>query len=515
MSVGASNIARMFDTVDDAGVVAMIEQQWRAEAVAGSRRLAAIAELVNRRVVDDADDERQHWSCDPWDAAAAEVAAAMGISHRAASREMRIALALAHRLPKVAALYARGRLSSRLVSMITWRTDLVEDTAALTMVDAELAQRAGAWGPLSVDGLEHTIDVLVERHDPEAVRRTRSAARGRDVCLGKDDDTSGTTSLWGRLFATDAVALHKRLAELAGGVCADDPRTMGQRRADALGVLAAGGDRLVCQCGDAECPAAGEDMRAANTVVYVIAEEAALDAKSDPGVSGQDDVAPAEPVAPTEPSEPAKPASAVIVGGGVVPGPLLAQLIASGAEVRGLKQPNPEPESRYRPSAGLAAFVRMRDVTCRFPGCGRPAEYCDVDHTVPYPTGTTHPSNTKCLCRIHHLLKTFWGWRDSQLPDGTVVWTTPAGCTYDTKPGSRLLFPKWNTTTVGLPQLSTAPVSTNRGVMMPRRKRTRVKDRAYRIARERLHNAAPDTPAVRAQHLLAQRIARDDKPPPF
>lgn len=499
----------MFDDCDDAGVVAVIEQQWRAEAVTGSRRLTAIAELVNRRMVDDADDERQHWACDPWDATAAEVAAAMGLSHRAASREMRIALALAHRLPRVAARYARGQLSSRLVSMITWRTDLVEDATALTMVDAELAKRAGAWGPLSVDGLEHTIDVLVERHDPEAVRRTRSAARGRDVCLGKDDDTSGTTSLWGRLFTTDAAALHKRLAELAGGVCADDPRTAGQRRADALGVLAVGGDRLVCQCGNAECPATGEDARAANTVVYVIAEEGALDAKPDPGLSGQDGVAPAEQAVP------AKPASAVIVGGGVVPGPLLAQLIASGAELRGLKQPSAEPESRYRPSAGLAAFVRMRDMTCRFPGCARPAEYCDVDHTVPYPAGATHPSNTKCLCRIHHLLKTFWEWRDTQLRDGTVVWTTPAGCTYTTKPGSRLLFPQWNTATVGLPQLPAPPVSTGRGVMMPRRKRTRTEDRAYRIARERRHNAALVAPAVRDQHLLAQRIARDDEPPAF
>jgi hypothetical protein len=24
--------------------------------------------------------------------------------------------------------------------------------------------------------------------------------------------------------------------------------------------------------------------------------------------------------------------------------------------------------------------------------------------------------------RCHHLLKTFWGWRDKQLPDGTVIW---------------------------------------------------------------------------------------------
>jgi len=44
---------------------------------------------------------------------------------------------------------------------------------------------------------------------------------------------------------------------------------------------------------------------------------------------------------------------------------------------------------------------------------------------VPYPVGPTHSSNLKCLCRFHHMLKTFWvgrnGWHEQQLPDGTSV----------------------------------------------------------------------------------------------
>ncbi len=62
----------------------------------------------------------------------------------------------------------------------------------------------------------------------------------------------------------------------------------------------------------------------------------------------------------------------------------------------------------YRPSAKLARFVRARDLTCRFPGCTAPAEFCDIDHVIPYPLGATHPSNLACLCRKHHHLKTFW-----------------------------------------------------------------------------------------------------------
>jgi hypothetical protein len=39
-------------------------------------------------------------------------------------------------------------------------------------------------------------------------------------------------------------------------------------------------------------------------------------------------------------------------------------------------------------------------MTCRWPGCDKPVEKSDVDHTVPYPFGPTHPSNTKHYCRM-------------------------------------------------------------------------------------------------------------------
>jgi hypothetical protein len=48
--------------------------------------------------------------------------------------------------------------------------------------------------------------------------------------------------------------------------------------------------------------------------------------------------------------------------------------------------------------------------------------------------------------------------------------------------------------------------------MMPKRTRTRPQARVYRIALERQHNAAR---IARKQLLLAERIARDDQPPPF
>ena len=81
----------------------------------------------------------------------------------------------------------------------------------------------------------------------------------------------------------------------------------------------------------------------------------------------------------------------------------------------------------YLPSAALARSIRCRDLACRFPDCEAPAAVCEIDHTIPYPVGPTHPSNLKLLCVFHHQLKTSWGWHDRQLPDATVVWTSPQG----------------------------------------------------------------------------------------
>ena len=117
----------------------------------------------------------------------------------------------------------------------------------------------------------------------------------------------------------------------------------------------------------------------------------------------------------------------------------------------------------------------------------------DIDHTVPYPIGPTHPSNLKLLCRAHHLVKTFYagpgGWSDRQLPDGRVIWTSPTGRTYTTKPAGALFFPQLAIPTEALTLPPTAALP-KRGVMMPTRRRTRAQERARRIKWERGRNHA-------------------------
>lgn len=65
--------------------------------------------------------------------------------------------------------------------------------------------------------------------------------------------------------------------ELARSVCPDDPRTHGERRTEALGILAVGGEVLPCRCGKPDCPATGTDPCAAHIVIHVITNDPSED----------------------------------------------------------------------------------------------------------------------------------------------------------------------------------------------------------------------------------------------
>ena len=500
----------------------------RVENAACAQRLFAIADVLEARMSADDSAEREQWCLDNWDAVAAEVAAAHDVSLGVASHQLVLAKALRERLPRVAEVFAAGQISYRQVNAIVYRSALIRDPEAQAKVDAELATAALQWGTMSVAMIEAAIDYWVDRYDPDAVRRIEHSARGRHVDIVDAGNGSGVASVEGTLFSHDAEALDQRLDAMARAVCAADPRTLDQRRSDASGAWAHGGDRLACLCGDTGCEAAAATPSA--VVLNVITEENSLTDDTAVALDGADPPGPtaaqlremtiAEALAQPAPTGAANTNPAVLMGGGIMPAPLLAAKLANTATIRPVIHPGDSaPEPRYVPSAALARFVRCRDMTCRFPGCDEPADRCDLDHTIPYPGGPTCASNIKCLCRKHHLLKTFCGWLDRQLPDGTVIWTSPEGQTYTTQPGSRLLFP-----TLCKP---TAPVSTpvvattgapSRGLMMPRRTSTRVQDRANRIDAERARNKELRESSENAcgdAYFPSRPPPADEDPPPF
>jgi Domain of unknown function (DUF222) len=134
--------------------------------------------------------------------------------------------------------------------------------------------------------------------------------------------------------------------------CAADPRTRDQRRADAMGALAAGADRLECRCGQPACPA-GATPVPRPLIIHVIADQATLNSTAQtPG--------------------------STIDGDALISAELIAEL-ADSAKLQSLVHPaDAAPEHGYTPSPALADFVRCRDLTCRFPGSDQPATVCDL-----------------------------------------------------------------------------------------------------------------------------------------
>jgi hypothetical protein len=119
------------------------------------------------------------------------------------------------------------------------------------------------------------------------------------------------------------------------------------------------------------------------------------------------------------------------------------------------------------------------------------------------------------------LVKTFWGWRDQQLPDGTLILTSPSGHRYVTTPGSALLFPSLCMATGAIPaaEADVAPdYCADRTAMMPKRRTTRSQNRAARIATERRQNHRARQPKRRdraAAYFGPAPPADGDDPPPF
>lgn len=474
---------------DGSALLTRITGAARAEAQAAAERLVAIGELYRLRLAQHGN--REEWAADTCDAVAAEIAAALRTSVAMGHSNVRYARALHERLPQVGTVFLAGDIDFRFFRTIVFRTDLITDADALAAVDAQLAFKAPRWQSMTSWKLATEVDRVVAKIDRDAVRRSREDTADRYLDVSPVEP--GKSLVNGSVFATTGQVLDRRLNEIAGTVCPGDPRTKMQRRADALGALAAGEDRLACCCGDDGCPAASPPSRPEAVVIHVVADCATLDG------SGA--------------------APGFLQGSGLIPAGMVRDL-AKTAKLQGLSIPA-GPAAGYTPSRALTEFVRARDLTCRAPGCDRPATQCDLDHTIPFAEGgDTHPSNLKCLCRKHHLLKTFWGWRDKQLPDATVIWSLPDGQTYVTNPGSALLFPSLCASVPDAAPAVAAPgdYCANREAMMPQRARTRAQNRTARIAAERRQNQTAREARRRyreAYYFGPHAVGRDGEPPPF
>lgn len=96
-------------------------------------------------------------------------------------------------------------------------------------------------------------------------------------------------------------------------------------------------------------------------------------------------------------------------------------------------------KNQYAVPVDMRRWLRVRDATCRFPGCSRSAKHSDVDHTTAWAhDGETRTDNLAHLCPKHHKLKHETHWSITQSHDGALVWVSPSGHTYVTEPETRM-----------------------------------------------------------------------------
>ncbi|MHC3004776.1 hypothetical protein OK17_21435 [Gordonia sp. GN26] len=403
--------------------------------------------------------------------ATAELGAALTITAAEARGLIRTGDAMRYRLPLTGTTLACGRIDLRRFMIALNRTDFVDD-ATMPMVDAALAEAILARDPMSTTRFTALVDQIVHRQAPEAVkRRNDQATRDRGVNIRPDRHQPGQSRITGHFPHTDAAALNAQLTAMATGVHTGDPRTMPQRRADALLALAHGKQTLDCQCPDCAPPPAEQNLDTPEPADAATPEPqptpVAVPGVTDTTATEPDDNAPVpEPTGDctcTCTSCRAPRPTYHIVGNlttlvgldndpgmldghGLIDAHTMRRLFADAVHTfipTGARTDPADADARaaaaastYVPSKKLQALVRAGELCCTFPGCNQPVWTVDLDHTHPYDHrhpdrgGKTLQHNLKPLCRFHHRIKTFGRWRDSQDEYLAVWFEAPTGHTY-------------------------------------------------------------------------------------
>lgn len=367
-----------------------------------------------------------------------ELAAAMRVTEHAAGVLMVRAQALVHRYPAVLeSLSYAGMTPQHAAHLVTVLDALPVDVRdrlvqpAVALADAE---------PVGV--FKRKLSRLIEKEQASTlVERHEEALEQRRVFL--EPGLDGMAWLHAHLPAVEAHAIHGRITAMskailreidsapggnddAGAVIGDatpeswgfaertpESRTLDQIRTDVFG------DLLI----DGTTPSHPEAARGIRAEVIVTV----------PALSLLDDAS----AATAEP--------AMVEGVGPIPIARARELCGdSGDWMRVLTHPETAMvvsvgREKYRPPAAIRQLVRWRAARCVAPGCGMPANRCEIDHGSDWADGgETSVTNLDPLCKGHHIVKHNSRWRRQRLDDGTIKWTSPAGRTYLVEPERRI-----------------------------------------------------------------------------
>ncbi|MFC5176726.1 HNH endonuclease signature motif containing protein [Nocardioides taihuensis] len=299
-----------------------------------------------------------------------EFAAALGMSTGWGAAYLGAAIELRHRLPKVWARVMAGDLQAwrarRIAEATVWLSP-----AAAAHVDRHVAPVAHQIRPTALDRL---VEEAATRHDPDQLaRRTQAATDRRGVHLDTSRTSlAGTVPLHGELDLPDALTLDEALAHGAAGLA-----TLGSTES-----LDARRGTSVARGRGASPPGDGLGADPSATYRGSEAEEGGWRRVGEGSTAREPHDGPRDPRA--------EPLGRV----GTTHTPVTADTIRDwcGTADHLVIKPVIDLHQRIHVTAyevpdRIKEHLTLRDHTCVFPWCTRPAETCDTDHVHPWDTG--------------------------------------------------------------------------------------------------------------------------------
>jgi hypothetical protein len=332
----------------------------------------------------------------------AEVATTLGLPESTAAQRIDDAEMLCDFLPATLDALTRGDLTYRHAQAVVRQARTLPETAR---GDFEVAALSNVHRQTPTQLSSHAR-VVRERMHPESIDlRHREAREQRAVWLEKERD--GMASLVCHLPAVAATAIDDTLDQLGRALRSpDESRTHAQLRADSFVEL------LLHRDGDSDAIMRARGITA--NIAVTVPVLTLLGHSDEPGELhgyGPIDLETARELAAGAPSFLR-----------ILTDPITGQRLSVGRD-------------RYKVPADIRAAVILDDVTCRFPGCTRNADRCDLDHVLDWAKGgESSLANLAALCRRHHTLKHNTDWTVTAAPNRALHWISPSGARHTTEP---------------------------------------------------------------------------------
>jgi hypothetical protein len=341
-----------------------------------------------------------------------EAAQVLHLHERTAGTVLDAGQALRRSFPQSWAVFLDGRVTWQEVELV-WRQAQGLDPEFVSAYDAEAAALLGA---VPVSRLKDRLHRLRERLQAGTAPARHTAAM-QERCARVEVAADGMA--WISLYtdAAEALAFDDALqkAAIAAHGVEGETRTLAQLRHDIARDLLLEGIKVPSGGGDGQRV---PDRKGVQPVVYLtLPVLTALGRSTEPARLagyGPIDLDTAKELAGT--------AKAWIR---ILTDPATGVRLAMDRKV-------------YTPPPDLKRWLRVRDETCRAPGCNRRVATCDLDHVSGWAgNGKTEDRNLAHLCRRHHRMKGSGYWGTALHPDARMEWRSWWGGRYLTEPADQ------------------------------------------------------------------------------